>query len=60
MKTCYKDFFGTYSITEHADGTATLICCDAYGNIAKRSNHKSTKSAKQSLARYCDGMPRRA
>lgn len=58
MKTIYKDYCGSYSITEHQDGTATLRCRNNSNytlDICKKYN--TVRGAKQALARYCGGMP---
>ena len=58
MKTYYKDRYGTYSIEEHYDGTATLRCRNSSnGNLDVETTYKSVKGAKIALARYCGGMP---
>lgn len=54
-KTYYKLMYGgTASITEHRDGTATLVT--AYMGNRKRTKCKSKTSAKRTLSRYCDGF----
>ncbi len=58
MKTFYKDYCGSYSITEHDDGTATLKCRNnANNNLDVNKKYKSVMCAKRALSRYCDGMP---
>lgn len=61
MKTYYKDFCGTYSITEHRDGTATLKCYayPFYGGkvLGLCKTYKSEKGARIALGRYCCGLP---
>lgn len=54
-KTYYKDIYGgTASITEHKDGSATLVVC-VKGN-RERVKCKSKTSAKRALSRRCDGF----
>ncbi len=58
MKAIYKDYCGSYSITEHRDGTATLRCRNSVNNhldVNKRYN--SVKGAQIALSIYCGGMP---
>lgn len=58
MKIIYKDFYGTYSITQRRDGTATLRCRNATnGNLDVFKKYKTVQGAKRALSRYCDGMP---
>lgn len=58
-KIYYKDYCGTYSITTHRDGTATLRCRDYYGNLRVNKTYKNENGAKISLGKYCGGMPTR-
>lgn len=58
MKIFYKDFYGTYSITQRRDGTATLRCRNASNcNLDVCKKYKTIQGAKRALSRYCDGMP---
>ena len=53
MKTYYKDFCGaTASITEHRDGTATLVVCAGGKRTTKK--YKNVKSAKSAWYRFCN------
>ena len=56
-KTYYKTSYdGTASITEHRDGTATLVVCA--GLVRETVRCKSVTSAKRALSRRCDGFYR--
>ena len=56
--TYYKDSCGTYSITENADGSATLRCRNASNNnLDVNRDFQTVRGARISLSRYCDGMP---
>lgn len=61
MKTYYKDCCGSYSITEHRDRTATLLCWATpfYGGkvLGLKKTYKSLQGARIALGRYCGGMP---
>lgn len=58
MKLVYKDYCGSYSITTHRNGTATLRCRNnANGKLDVNKNYNTVKSAKSALSRYCGGMP---
>ena len=58
MKKVYKDACGSYSITTHGDGTATLRCRNsANNNLDVNKQYKNTMSAKRALSLYCGGMP---
>ena len=58
MTTVYKDGCGSYSITEHKDGTATLRCRNnANYNLDVNKKFATVRGAKAALSRYCDGMP---
>lgn len=58
MKLIYKDCCGSYSITPHKDGTATLRCRNnANGHLDVNKDYQSVDGAKRALSRYCDGMP---
>lgn len=50
-KTAYN---GRASITEHRDGTATLVVAAGYSREEVRC--KSVTSAKRALSRRCDGF----
>ena len=53
MKTYYKDFCGaTASITEHRDGTATLVVYAGGKRTTKK--YKNVKSAKSAWYRLCN------
>lgn len=55
MKKYYKTAYdGTASITEHKDGTATLVV--AAGMVREEIKCKSMTSAKRTLSRRCDGV----
>lgn len=55
IKTHYKLMYGgNASITEHSDGTATLVVAWAGGR--RRTECNSKASAKRTLSRYCDGF----
>lgn len=59
-KIIYKDYCGSYSITEHRDGTATLRCRNcANHNLDVNKTYTTVDGAKRALSRYCDGMPSR-
>lgn len=56
-KTYYTTAYGgTASITEHRDGTATLVVCAGFARETVRC--KSKTSAKRTLSRRCDGFYR--
>ena len=58
MKTVYKDYCGSYSITEHRDGTATLRCRNSANNhLDVNKRYKTVRGAQSALGRYCGGMP---
>lgn len=60
MKTIYKDGCGSYSITEHKDGTATLRCRNAANNnLDVNKKYASVRGAKSALSKYCGGLPSR-
>lgn len=57
-KLIYRDSCGSYSITAHKDGTATLRCRNSANyNLDVNKRYKSVLCAKRALSRYCDGMP---
>lgn len=57
MKRYYKTAYdGTASITEHRDGTATLVVCGRFGQVEERVRCKTVTSAKRALSRRCDGF----
>lgn len=61
MKLIYKDYCGSYSITEHTDGTATLKCRNnSNNNLDHNKTYKTTHGAKIALGKYCGGMPKQA
>ena len=53
----YCDYFGTYRIIKHRNGTFTLVCRDRYGFLRYKRNYKTELGAKRALSRYCGGMP---
>lgn len=58
MKTYYKDGCGSYSITEHRDGTATLCCRNNVNyHLDHKKDYNTVRGAQIALARYCGGMP---
>ena len=57
MKITYKDECGTYSITVHADKTATLRHYDK-GNMLFKKDYVSLPCAKKALNSYCGRMPK--
>lgn len=58
MKIIYKDYCGSYSITEHRNGTATLRCRNnANNHLDVNKVYVSVRGAKVALSRYCGGMP---
>lgn len=58
MKTIYKDPFGSYSITEHANGAATLRCRNCISNtLDYNKTYNNVRGARIALAKYCGGMP---
>lgn len=60
QKLLYKDSCGSYSITEHRDGTATLRCRNSVnGYLDHKKDYKTVRGAKTALSRYCGGMPRK-
>lgn len=53
-KRYYRGAYGTTaSISEHRDGTATLVVCAGYSK--EKVECKSVTSAKRALSRRCDG-----
>lgn len=57
MKRYYKTAYGgTASITEHRDGTATLVVAGRMDR--EKVKCKSVTSAKRALSRRCDGFYR--
>lgn len=54
MKTFHKDFHATASITDHRDGTATLIIRDGNGRKCHDKKHANRKAAYSAWRRYCN------
>ena len=54
MKTYYKSYGVTASITDKADGSARLIVRNPTGKKIKDSVHKSRKAALAAWRRLCD------
>ncbi len=54
MKTYYKDYGCTASITDMPDGTARLIVKNQYGKTIKDSTHKSRKAAYSAWRKLCN------
>lgn len=53
----YRDYFGTYRIIKHRNGTFTLVCRDRYGFLTHKETHKTELGAKRALSKFCGGMP---
>lgn len=53
----YRDYFGTYRIIKHRNGTFSLVCRDRYGFLTHKKAHKSENAAKRALSKFCGGMP---
>ena len=54
MKTYYKEFGCTASISDSRDGTARLVIRNQYGQKVKDSQHKNRKSAYSAWRRFCN------
>ena len=54
MKTTYKEYGCTASITDKQDGTARLIVRNQYGQKVKASIHKNRACALAAWRRMCD------
>ena len=54
MKTYYKSYGVTASITDKADGSARLIVKDPTGKKVKDSTHKNRKAAVAAWNRFCN------
>ena len=54
MKTYYKDYGCTASITDMHDGTARLIVKNPHGKKIKDSTHKSRNAAYAAWRRLCN------
>lgn len=54
MKTFYKDYGCTASITDNTDGTARLVVKNQNGKKVKDSTHKSRAAAYSAWRRLCD------
>lgn len=54
MKTYYKEYGCTASITDKPDGTARLIIKDPHGKTVKSSIHKSRPAAYSAWRRFCN------
>lgn len=53
MKTYYKEYGCTASITDKPDGTARLIIRNQCGKKLKDSTHKSRPAALSAWRRFC-------
>lgn len=53
----YCDFYGTYRIIKHRNGTFTLVCRDRYGFLIYKKNCKTELGAKRELSSFFGGMP---
>ena len=54
MKTYYKEYGCTASITDKPDGTAHLIIKNQTGKKVKDSIHKNRKAALAAWRRFCN------
>lgn len=54
MRTTYKDYGCTASITDNADGTARLMVKTQNGKKVKDSTHKSRAAAIAAWRRFCN------
>ena len=54
MKTYYKSYGVSASITDKADGSARLIVRDPNGKKVKDSIHKSRNAALAAWCRFCN------
>lgn len=54
MKTTYKDYGCTATITDKPDGTARLIVKNQLGKKVKDSTHKSRAAAYSAWRRLCN------
>ena len=58
MKIIYEDCCGSYSITAHKDGSATLKCRNNVNySLDFCKKYKSFQCAKIALSKYCGKMP---
>lgn len=58
MKKAYYKlaYGGSASITEHRDGSATLVFCSGY--TREERTYRSKEIAKRVMSRWCDGFYR--
>lgn len=54
MKTYYKEYGATASITDQKDGSATLVIRDHLGRKVHNKTHASRKAAYAAWRRYCN------
>ena len=54
MKTFYKEYGVTASITDKKDGTAQLVIRNQWGQKVKDSRHKNRASAYSAWRRFCN------
>lgn len=54
MKSFYKEYGASASITEKRDGTAHLVIRDHYGRKVHDKIHASRKAAYAAWRRYCN------
>lgn len=54
MKTYYKEYGCTASITDKADGSARLVIKNPMGKKVKDSTHKSRAAALATWRRFCN------
>ena len=54
MKTYYRDYGITASITDKSDGTAKLLVKDPFGKKIHDKIHKNRKAALSAWKRLCD------
>lgn len=55
----YRDYYGTYRIIKHRNGTFSLIFRDRYGFLTFKNTYKTELGAKRALSSFCGGMPER-
>jgi hypothetical protein len=54
MKTYYKEYGCTATVTDKADGTARLVIKNQFGKKVKDSTHKSRNAAVAAWRRFCN------
>ncbi len=54
MRTVYKDYGCTATITDKKDGSARLVVKNQLGKKVKESNHKNRASAYSAWRRLCN------